>query len=259
VDWNLGHYEQIAVGLLPAAETVVGRAAPLAGEHVVDIGCGSGNAALLAAARGARVTAVDPAERLLTVAQDRAAAVGADVTFIQGEAGQLPLGDGDADVVLSAFGVIFAPDPVAAAAEIARVTRPGGRIAISAWMRDGPMPEVGKIMREGLGAAGFAADAPPPFAWHEREAVARLFGPHGFALEFDEHMLALTSSSPDAFIDSEIRNHPVWATPRAVLEPSELRAVRERARALLESANEDAGSFRVSWRYLLTTGHSPGP
>src|SRR6266545_2220381 len=70
VDWSLGHYEHSASQLLPAAEVVVERAMPVAGERVVDVGCGTGNAALLAAARGARVTGVDPAGRLLEVARD---------------------------------------------------------------------------------------------------------------------------------------------------------------------------------------------
>jgi ubiquinone/menaquinone biosynthesis C-methylase UbiE len=77
----------------------------------VDLGCGTGNAALLAAGRGARVTGVDPAPRLLDVARARAAERGLDATFAHGEAGDLPLEDGEVDVVLSVFGVIFAPDP----------------------------------------------------------------------------------------------------------------------------------------------------
>ena len=64
VDWSVGHHEETASQLLPAAELLVEEAAPLAGERVVDVGCGTGNAALLAAARGARVTGVDPALRL---------------------------------------------------------------------------------------------------------------------------------------------------------------------------------------------------
>src|SRR5919199_4523142 len=100
-DWGLGRYEDTAVRLEPAARVVVERAAPAPGEHVVDVGCGTGNAALLAAERGARVTGVDPAPRLLEVARHEAAARGLDVTFVVGEAAALPLGDGEADVVLS--------------------------------------------------------------------------------------------------------------------------------------------------------------
>src|SRR4051795_13544273 len=98
LDWSLGRYEDTALQLLPAARVVVDRAAPSAGDRVVDVGCGSGNAALLAAERGARVTGVDPAARLLDVAREEAAARGLDANFALGEAAALPLADGEADV-----------------------------------------------------------------------------------------------------------------------------------------------------------------
>src|SRR6266508_4578451 len=85
-DWSIGRYEHTAAQLLAAAEAVVERAAPLACERVVDVGCGTGNAALLAAARGARVVGVDPAGRLLEVARDEADARGLEVMFLPGEA-----------------------------------------------------------------------------------------------------------------------------------------------------------------------------
>jgi SAM-dependent methyltransferase len=91
MDWDAGNYERIATQLLPAARVVIDRAAPLQGERVLDIGCGTGNAAILAAERGARVTAVDPAQRLLDIGRAEAAARGVDVAFLRGEAARLPL------------------------------------------------------------------------------------------------------------------------------------------------------------------------
>src|SRR3954462_11003045 len=105
----MGNYERTAALLLPAAEELIRVAAPSAGERVLDVGCGTGNAALLAAARGARVTGVDPAPRLLDVARAQAAARGLEVSFAAGEAAALPLAAASADLVLSVFGVIFAP------------------------------------------------------------------------------------------------------------------------------------------------------
>src|SRR5215217_3635803 len=123
-DWGVGRYEDTAAQLEPAARVVVDYAAPTAGEHVVDVGCGTGNAALLAAERGARVTGVDPSARLLEVASERAVARDLKAQFVEGEAAGLPIADGDADVVLSVFGVIFASDPRGAVAEMVRVTAP---------------------------------------------------------------------------------------------------------------------------------------
>ena len=164
LDWSLGRYERTAEQLLPAARLVVERAAPRVGERVVDVGCGSGNAALLAAERGARVTGVDPAARLLDVAREEAAARGLDADFALAEAAALPLADGEADVVLSVFGLIFAPDPQAAAAELDRVTAPSGRIVLSAWIPGGGMSDAIRVSREAVARVLELPPGPQPFA-----------------------------------------------------------------------------------------------
>ena len=151
VDWGLGRYEHTAQQLRPAARVLVNRANVTRDERVVDVGCGTGNAALIAAGRGARVKGVDPAMRLLKVARGRAAARGLDVTFVHGEAASLPLADASADVVLSNFGVIFASDAVAAADELARVTAPGGRIVLTAWLPVGAIHEIGRAATAAIG------------------------------------------------------------------------------------------------------------
>src|SRR5947209_18444841 len=120
VDWGAGNYEKTAAELEPVAQSVVARAELGPGDRVVDLACGTGNAALLAAALGARVIGVDAAPRLLHVARERAHAGGLAVEFRQGDLLDLPVGDGAADVVLSVFGVVFAPDPASAVHEIAR-------------------------------------------------------------------------------------------------------------------------------------------
>src|SRR5207237_2974104 len=120
---------------------VVDVAAPQRGQHVVDVGGGDGNAALLAAARGARVTGIDPATRLLAVAARRAEERSLDATFLEGAADAMPLPDANADAIVSVFGLIFAPDAGAAAAELARVVAPDGRVVFSAWRPHGALAE----------------------------------------------------------------------------------------------------------------------
>lgn len=254
LDWGLGRYEGTAAKLLPAARVVVDRAAPGPGEDVVDVGCGTGNAGLLAAARGARTVGIDPAQRLLEVARAEAAARGLDATFAQGDAAALGVGDASADVVLSVFAVIFAPDAVAAAAELARVTAPSGRVVLSAWIPEGAISRTASAAREALSAALGTPTGPPPFPWHERDALAGLLGPHGFAVELEEHRLAFTGPSAAAYLDEEFSDHPLSVAGRAVLEPrGEAEALRARMLAILTAANEDPAAFRVTSRYVVAT------
>jgi SAM-dependent methyltransferase len=254
-DWGVGRYEDTASQLEPAARVVVDYAAPTPGEHVVDVGCGTGNAALLAAERGARVTGVDPAPRLLEVASQRAAARGLEARFVRGEAATLPLEDGEADVVLSVFGVIFASDPRASVAETVRVIAPEGRIVLSAWHPSGAVHRAvgaaGEAVRRALGQPA----GPPPFPWHEPSALAELFAPHGFHVSVAEERIAFTASSPQAYVDQQA-DHPLAVAGQAVLGPrGESDSLRERMVAIYEAANEDPDAFRVTSRYIVASAH----
>ncbi len=142
MDWGTGKYESLAAALLPAARVVAESAGLRPDERVLDLGCGIGNAALLAAEHSGEVTGVDPASRLLEIARAQAAREGKKVTFLPGEAASLPVGDCALDVILSVFALVFAPDPGAAAAEMSRALTPGGRIVLSAWILAGAMFEM---------------------------------------------------------------------------------------------------------------------
>ena len=131
--WADGHFaragaEQVVVGELLARAVDVHP-----GERVLDVAAGSGNAALAAARRGGRVTATDFVPALLEVAARRAEVEGLELDTQEADAQALPFADGSFDVVLSTFGVMFAPDQARAAAELLRVCRPGGRIGLTAW------------------------------------------------------------------------------------------------------------------------------
>jgi len=254
LDWGLGRYESTAEQLLPAARVVIDRASLRPGERVVDLGCGTGNAALLAAACGAQVTGVDPAARLLEVARDRAASEGATITFVPGEASAVPVDDAGADVIVSVFAVIFASDPAAAAAEMSRVVTAEGRIILSAWIPQGTMFEftsaAGEAVREALGAP----PPPEPFAWHDRDALSALLAPHGFAFEVEEHSLSFTGTSPAAYLEGESRNHPMAVAGLAVLERlGQPEVLRDRLLQILVAGNEDPEGFRMTSRYVVAT------
>ena len=132
VVWGSGPYERISEHLAIAHDHLLGAVEPQPGERWLDVATGTGEIAVPAARRGASVTAIDIAPRMIETARERARASGVDVTLEVGDAERLPYPDAEFDVVVSAFGVMFTPDQRAAAAELARVTRPGGRLALLA-------------------------------------------------------------------------------------------------------------------------------
>lgn len=255
LDWGIGSYESTAEQdqLLPAARLVIDKATLGGNDRVLDLGCGTGNAALLAADHTSRVTGVDPAARLLDVARARAAGGAKDVTFLVGDAGSIPLEDSSVDVIVSVFAVIFAPDPTAAAAEMRRVLAPGGRIVLSAWVPSGTLIKMTTTATEAFRQA-LGAPAPQPFAWHDLNALTRLFGPHGLAVDLEQHALPFTAASPREFLEIEVGNHPVAVAGLRVLEQvGRADAVRSQLLTILEDGNEDPRQFRMTSPYIVAT------
>jgi SAM-dependent methyltransferase len=152
-------YDGIAFGLSDTIAHAVQVLWPRPGERVLDIGTGTGWAARLAARRGARVTGVDIAPGMLVAAERLSEGLEPRPAFVQAPAEALPFADGHFDGVISTYGVIFANDPMAAIAEMARVLRPGGRLALATWADE---PE-GYIARF-FALIGRWSDAPPPAA-----------------------------------------------------------------------------------------------
>lgn len=251
MDWGQGRYERIAEQLLPAAEELIALAAPQPGQTVADIGTGTGNGALLAAERGARVIGVDPARRLLSVAAERAEQRGLDLDLRVGAAEAVPLEDGSVDLVTSVFGVVFAADAEAAAAEMARIAAPAGRIVLTAWLPEGAIARAGRIGREAVAAATGAQPGPPPFPWHEREALAGLLGPLGFAVTAEERPLPFRGASPREWLEQELRFHPMRAAAAGVLSEEAAAEVGRRSLEIFEAANEDPDAFQVTSRYVI--------
>jgi ubiquinone/menaquinone biosynthesis C-methylase UbiE len=259
MEWSAGRYEVIAEQLLPAARVVVEEAAPGEGDRVVDVGCGTGNAALLAAESGATVTGVDPAERLIEVATAEAQSRGLDASFVAGEAADLPLPDSSADIVISLFGAIFAPDPQAAIDEMVRVLAPEGRMLLAAWIPDGAISRAVRLTRQTVSEVLGQPPPEPPFPWHERDALQELFDRHGMTVSMGEHSISFSAPSPEQFIDTEGENHPLAVAARPALEKAgRADELREGLLNLYEEANEDPDAFRVTSRYVIAEVRRPG-
>jgi SAM-dependent methyltransferase len=252
VDWGLGNYERIALQLLPAAETVVETADPVPGETLVDVGCGTGNAALLAAERGATTIGVDPSQRLLEIAAAAAEERDLDAEFVLGDAASMPISEAEADVVVSVFGVIFAEDPSAAAAEIARVSKPASRVVFAAWVPGGPISDAVRLTRDAMAEILEQPTGSEPFTWYKRETLAELFEPHGFSVSVTEHRIPFHAPSVDEFMRIEGENHPLAVAAQPVLEEAgRAEEIRAGMRRIYEEGNEDPDAFRITSRYVV--------
>jgi SAM-dependent methyltransferase len=251
VDWGAGEYERTAAELEPVAVAVVEQAALRPGEAVIDVACGTGNAALLAAARGARAVGIDSASRLVEVARERAQAEGVDVDFREGDLVGLPVDDGSAEIVLSIFGVIFASDPAAALGEVRRVLRPGGRALITAWVPAGPihamLAAMGSIIRRATESA-----EPERFSWSDSDEVARVASGARLRLESTTRReLAIRDSAPDHYVAAG-QVDPRALSLRPVLERVGIVfEVQEAMSAILREANEDPDAFLVHSPYVV--------
>ncbi len=171
--WQDGDYPRVGNTLQLIAERLVDSAGLTAGRTVLDVACGQGNAAIAAGRRFATATGVDYAPNLLVQGRERAQAEHLDVTFVDGDAEQLPFGDAGFDLVLSTVGVMFAPDQRRAAAELVRVTAPGGRIALASWT---PGSLVGAMFAVISQYAPAPPGVPSPMYWGSEEGLAELFG-----------------------------------------------------------------------------------
>jgi SAM-dependent methyltransferase len=195
--WASGDYAEVATLIVPVAERLCDSADLRAGSDVLDIACGSGNAAIAAARFDARVTGIDYVPSLLERAQERASAERVEVDLVLGDAEDLPFPDASFDAAISVFGTMFAPDHERTAAELLRVTRPGGTLALASWAPDG---FIGAVFRT------IAATVPPPpglsspMLWGTEDHLAGLFG-SDVAWEHRERTFTFRFTSAAAFVE----------------------------------------------------------
>jgi ubiquinone/menaquinone biosynthesis C-methylase UbiE len=172
--WSSGDFNEIARQTMAVAEDLCREVDPRPNEAVLDIACGSGNLALVAARRYCDVSGIDLAPNLIDRARIRAAADGLAIDFQVGDAQELPFPDASFDVVTSVFGVMFAPDQERAARELLRVCRPGGRIGLASWMPEAfGFDFFGAHARHAPPPAGMAS----PLRWGTPAVLDELLGP----------------------------------------------------------------------------------
>ena len=166
--WSAGDFGKIALLIETGAEEFIERLNLQKGERVLDVACGTGNLAIPAARAGAIVTGVDIAPNLVEQARARAAAENLECQFDEGDAENLPYDDAYFDTVVTMFGAMFAPRPEVTAAELVRVCRPGGRIAMANWT---PTAFTGKMFKTSARHVPPPPNIPPPVLWGDEEIV----------------------------------------------------------------------------------------
>jgi len=168
--WEAGDFGQVARYNVPAAEEFMARLPLRPGLRVIDVACGTGNLAVVAARAGCRTCGVDIAANLVEQARQRARRAELVIEFTEGDAESLPYPDGVFDLVVSMFGVMFAPRPEHATAELLRVTKPGGLIALANWTPTGFIGKVFDVFRRHLPPVGL----PSPMLWGDEATVRAL-------------------------------------------------------------------------------------
>lgn len=195
--WASGDFSAVAARIVLVAEQLCDTADLHAGWQVLDVATGSGNAAIAAARHGCTAVGVDYVPALLERGRRRAAAEGLAVELLDGDAESLPFADASFDAVTSVFGSMFAPDHAQAAAELLRVCRPGGIVALASWTPEG---FIGELFRTVGRHVPPPAGVKSPMLWGTEAHLRELFGEGIASLEVTERTFTFRFTSAEEFV-----------------------------------------------------------
>jgi SAM-dependent methyltransferase len=248
--WAAGDYATLSEYIAGVGELVVARAGVEGDMQVLDVACGTGNAALPAARVGADVMGLDLVPELLEAGRRKAEGEGLEIEWVEGDAEELPFEDGSFDRVFSTFGHMFAPRHRRTADEMGRVCRAGGAIAICCWTPEGT---VGDVFR----ASGSYLPPPPDFAsppllWGTEEHVREMFGSVATDFEFERHSAPIEWESPEGFTDFFVERFGPLVTAKQMLG-ERFADLRSDILGIWRSRNEaDDGRLVLPQEYLLS-------
>jgi ubiquinone/menaquinone biosynthesis C-methylase UbiE len=251
--WSSGgaDYDRISRGIADSIEHCVFRLDPQPGERILDVATGTGWTSRAVARRGAVVTGVDIAGGLLDAARERARAEGLPIAYRLGDAESLPFDDGEFDAVVSTCGVMFATRQEVAAAELARVCRKGGRLAITTWTPDSSVARMFVVMKQYMPAPPSPAPR-SPFEWGATSRLRELLG-DGFELHFEKGISFYREPSAEAAWDTFSSGYGPTRSLAAHLDPARREALRDAFIAFHAQFPTDLG-ICVPRDYYLTIG-----
>jgi len=251
--WASGDYAAVAehIDAVPPAH-LLARVPVGPGQDVLDVAAGTGNAAIRAALSGADVVGLDLTPELFATARRRAERAGVSVDWVEGDAEALPYAGASFDVVLSIFGVQFAPRHDIAAGELARVCRPGGRIGLVNWTPEGFIGQFFRTMGRYLPAPPAYASAPP--LWGDEDHIRALFAGTGIEWQFARGHNPWRFASAEEMTAFFERNYGPTVKARARLESEG--AWADCRREIVELV-ERFGGGAVDAEYLVAVGSKP--
>ena len=253
--WAQGDYPRLALMLEPEA-VALARRCVRRGAYVLDVAAGNGNFALEAARLGAHVTASDFTPRMVELGLERSRAEALDIDWTEGDAESLPVPDHSFDLVASVFGAMFAPRPELVAAELFRVVRPGGVVAMANYAVAGFLGRLSTVI------AAFsttpAPTMPSPFLWGDGDEVRRRFAGLAESIVLEPRRLRLQFASIDDWEATFAASNPPLMAMKAILPPEAYERLIGQCRALASEMNITPGDgVTLDSDYLVVLATSP--
>jgi ubiquinone/menaquinone biosynthesis C-methylase UbiE len=251
--WMTGNYDVFSRYMEPDAQLFYRRIGVQPGQRFLDVGCGAGQLALVAARAGAQVTGCDISTNWLERARQRAALEHLDVRFEEGDAEALPYADGQFDVVATLIGAMFAPQPDLVAAELIRVCRPGGTIAMANWTAHGFVGQMFKLISKYIAPNGI----PSPLLWGDEAVVRERLSSGSANLRCTLRFYQLEYPFPPETVVEFFREHYGPMTRAfACLEPEQQTKLKNELVALWANNNRAEGNGTlVDAEYLEVIAH----
>lgn len=250
VMWANGPYQRVTETIADIHELVVERMSPQEGDSWLDLACGTGAVAERAARTGAAVTGIDLSPGLIETARARASDQDLDIDYRVGDCENLAeVEDASFDIVTSTCGIMFAPDHAATAREVARVTKPGGRIGLANWEAEGGVGRMFKVM------APFQPGPPPssPFDWGDEDRVRELLG-DSFDLVFEHHVSTLRIPSGEDYWQLFSSSYGPTKTLAESLEDDRREELRRAWVEFFDTEYRSDGEVAHTREYLLVLG-----